>query len=84
MICNLIYVRINRNICGFHPYSMGSQGFFMVFLMGSPSDQAHKLPALMQAIAVMPVLEPWTREVRLLLGGCSAACQKCLMSYLEQ
>ena len=49
----------------------------------SPSDQAHKLPALMQAIAVMPVLEPWT-EVRLLLGGCSAACQKCLMSYLEQ
>ncbi|CAL1133081.1 unnamed protein product, partial [Cladocopium goreaui] len=30
----------------------------------SPSDQAHKLPALMQAIAVMPVLEPWT-EVRL-------------------
>ena len=51
----------------------------------SPSDQAHKLPALMHAIAVMPVLEPWTREVRLLLGGCSAvACQKCFMSYLEQ
>ncbi|CAL1133076.1 unnamed protein product [Cladocopium goreaui] len=33
--------------------------------------KAHKLPALMQAIAVMPVLEPWTAD-----NGCLTATSK--------
>ena len=42
----------------------------------SPSDQAHKLPALMQAIAVMPVLEPWTpgSSAPGELFGCCGCC----------
>ncbi|CAJ1362176.1 unnamed protein product [Effrenium voratum] len=36
-----------------------------------PIAKEHKLPALMQAIAVMPVLEPWTAE-----NGCLTATSK--------
>lgn len=30
-------------------------------------SKAHKLPALMQAIAILPVLEPWTGQSQILV-----------------
>lgn len=41
--------------------------------------KAHKLPALMQAIAVMPVLEPWTAD-----NGCLTATSKLVAKKIYQ
>ena len=39
----------------------------MVQFSGFFVSKAHKLPALMQAIAILPVLEPWTGQSQILV-----------------
>ena len=55
-----------RKTCKRMPKEM--ENMLMVFKKKPGSKhplEAHKLPALMQAIAVMPVLEPWTGRLKL-------------------